>query len=373
MIFGLALVLNENSWMTFAASIGSKISRLDPAPSSECVTGLSGRSRLARLTGIQISSTGSYVPETVVYNEDLSALGCDSDWILQRTGIRQRRKADAGQATSDLALLAARNCLDRAGASPADIDLVVVATITPDHASPSTACHLQRQLGCIAPAMDVNAACAGFMYALVTAGQFVSSGAAGCALVVGAEVMSRTINPADKKTYPLFGDGAGAVLLTPSADQSRGLISYTLGAEGCGGQMLCIPSGGSRLPLTDRALSAGEHYLRMQGRAVFKWAVRVVSDSTRDCLSHAGLSMDQLDLIILHQANARIIDSAVADFGVDPAKIFVNLDRYGNTSAASIPLALDEALTSGQLTSGQRVLLCGFGSGLAWGTAIVQL
>jgi 3-oxoacyl-[acyl-carrier-protein] synthase III len=359
--------------MSFAASSSPKIARLDAATGTSPPTGLSGRSRLSRLTGIEISATGSYVPDLIVDNDDLTELGCDSEWILQRTGIRQRRKAAAEQATSDLAFLATENCLQRANVSPAEVDLIVVATITPDHASPSTACHLQRRLGCVAPAMDINAACAGFMYALVTAGQFVHSGAAQCALVVGAEVMSRTIDPADKKTYPLFGDGAGAILLRPSKDQSKGLVSYTLGAEGCGGQMLCIPSGGSRLPLTAETLAAGEHYLHMEGRSVFKWAVRVVADSARDCLAHAALTVDQLDLLILHQANARIIDSAVSDFAVDREKIFVNLDRYGNTSAASIPLALDEAMTSGQLKAGQRALLCGFGSGLAWGTAIIQL
>lgn len=334
---------------------------------------MSGRSRVGRLTGIEIASTGSYVPETIVANEDLAALGCDSDWIVQRTGILQRRRAAPEQATSDLALLAAQQCLQRAGVQPSEVDLIVVATITPDHASPSTACHLQRQLGCIAPAMDVNAACAGFMYALVTAGQFVANGTAQCALVVGAEVMSRTINPADVKTYPLFGDGAGAVLLRPSEDDSKGLLSYTLGAEGCGGQLLRVPSGGSRLPLTAEALQAGEHYLQMEGRSVFKWAVRVVADSTHDCLAHARLGIEDIDMMILHQANIRIIDSAVSDFAIDREKVFVNLDRYGNTSAASIPLALDEAMTSGELKAGNRALMCGFGSGLAWGTAVVQL
>ncbi len=334
---------------------------------------LSGRSRLGRLLGVEIAATGSYVPETIVANEDLAALGCDSDWIVQRTGILERRRAAPDQATSDLALKAAQQCLARAGVSTAEVDLIVVATITPDHASPSTACHLQKQLGCIAPAMDVNAACAGFMYALVTAGQFIASGTAKCALVVGAEVMSRTINPADVKTYPLFGDGAGAVLLRATDDDSKGLLSYTLGAEGCGGQLLCIPSGGSRLPLTAESLHAGEHYLQMEGRSVFKWAVRVVADSTHDCLAFAGLQMDEIDLMILHQANIRIIDSAVSDFAIDRAKVFVNLDRYGNTSAASIPLALDEAITGGLLKPGNRALMCGFGSGLAWGTAVVQL
>lgn len=334
---------------------------------------LSGRSRMGRLTGIEIAATGSYVPETIVANEDLAELGCDSDWIVQRTGIRERRRAAPAQATSDLALHAARQCLERADAVPADIDLILVATITPDHASPSTACHLQRQLGCVAPSMDINAACAGFMYALVTAGQFVSNGAANCALVVGAEVMSRTINPQDVKTYPLFGDGAGAVLLRASRNRSKGLLSFTLGAEGCGGQMLCIPSGGSRLPLNQETISAGEHFLKMEGRSVFKWAVRAVADSSQDCLAHAGLGVNDLDLMILHQANIRIIDSAVADIGIPREKVFVNLDRYGNTSAASIPLALDEAVSSGQLKAGNRALLCGFGSGLAWGTAILQM
>ena len=185
--------------------------------------------------------------------------------------------------------------------------------------------------------------------------------------------MSRTINPADVKTYPLFGDGAGAVLLRSSDDHSKGLLSYTLGAEGCGGQLLCVPSGGSRLPLTAEALLAGEHFLRMEGRSVFKWAVRVVADSTLDCLTHARLGIEDIDMMILHQANIRIIDSAVSDFAIDRDKVFVNLDRYGNTSAASIPLALDEALTSGELKYGDRALMCGFGSGLAWGTAVVQL
>ncbi|HBE68256.1 MAG TPA: 3-oxoacyl-ACP synthase [Planctomycetaceae bacterium] len=322
--------------------------------------------------GFEIAATGSYVPEQVVANEDLAALGCDSDWIVQRTGILERRKAADDQATSDLALHAARQCLERARISASEVDLIIVATITPDHASPSTACHIQRALGCIAPAMDVNAACAGFMYAMVTAGQFIASGASKNALVIGAEVMSRTIDPSDVKTYPLFGDGAGAVLMRPSSQQ-KGMLSYTLGAEGCGGQMLCIPSGGSRLPLSEEAIANGEHFLRMEGRSVFKWAVRVVAESARDCLTHAGVSIQDIDSVILHQANVRIIDSAVSDFHIDREKVLVNLERYGNTSAASIPLVLDEAITSGKLSSGQRALMCGFGSGLAWGTAVLQM
>ena len=221
--------------------------------------------------------------------------------------------------------------------------------------------------------MDLNAACAGFMYGLVTGGQFVANGTSRCALVIGADVMSRTVNPKDVKTYPLFGDGAGAVLLRRAQDESKGLLSYTLGAEGEGGPHLCIPSGGSRLPLTEENIAAGEHYLQMEGRTVFKWAVRVVAESCQDCLTHSGLDVGDIDLMILHQANMRIIDSAVSDFGISRDKVFVNLERYGNTSAASIPLALHEAYANGQLRPGDKALMCGFGAGLAWGTAIVQL
>ncbi len=340
---------------------------------SETASGISGRSRLGTVTGVELISSGSYLPEDVVRNEDLTALGCDSDWIVQRTGILQRRRCAESEATSDLAYRAAVTCLERAEVSPEDVDLIVVATITPDHASPSVACHLQRRLGANCPAMDVNAACAGFMYAAITASQFVAMGSARRALVIGAEVMSRVINPCDVKTYPLFGDGAGAVLIGPTKDKSKGWLSFTLGSEGCGGDLLCIPSGGSRSPLTPQAIEAGNHYLRMEGRAVFKWAVRVVSDSCRDCLVHSGLSNDDIAMLILHQANIRIIDSAVSDLGIPREKVLVNLDRYGNTSAASVPIALDEALQTGGIVEGDRVLMCGFGSGLAWGTGVFRL
>lgn len=356
--------------MSSVASAVMGMSGHDPVAENRS---LSGRSRMGRLTGIQIAATGIYLPEQVVDNDDLARLGCDSDWIVQRTGIVQRRQAADHEAASDLAVRAAQQCLDRAGVAASDVDLIVVATMTPDHQTPSTACHVQRQLGCVAPAMDVNAACAGFMYAMITAAQFVGTGAARRALVVGTEVMSRAVNPADVKTYPLFGDGAGAVLLQPTSDRTKGLVSFTLGSEGWGAESLCIPSGGSRQPMTAEALAAGGHYLHMEGRTVFKWAVRVVADSTRDCLAHADLNFSDLDCLILHQANIRIIDSAVADFDVDRDKVIVNLDRYGNTSAASIPIALDEAIHGGRVRPGSRVLMSGFGSGLAWGTAIFAM
>jgi 3-oxoacyl-[acyl-carrier-protein] synthase III len=335
-------------------------------------TRLSGRSRMGQALGVQIAATGSYVPSEIVTNEDLAALGCDSEWIVRRTGILERRRAAAAEATSDLAYEAAIRCMRNAGVTANELDLILVATITPDHPTPSTACHLQRRLGAIAPAMDINAACAGFMYGLVTGAQFVRAGNAARVLVVGADVMSRTIDPRDIKTFPLFGDGAGAALLTPDQPQGSGLLAYTLGSEGCGGEMLCIPGGGSREMLTPDRLAAGQQYLRMDGRNVFKWAVRVIAESTLDVLSATSLASSDLDLLILHQANQRIIDSAADDLAVDRERIFVNLERYGNTSAASIPLALDEAVHAGRIQRGNHVLMCGFGAGLAWGTSVLR-
>jgi 3-oxoacyl-[acyl-carrier-protein] synthase-3 len=331
----------------------------------------SGRSRLNRLMGIKIAATGSFVPERVVPNEELAALGCDSDWIVQRTGIKQRHHANPDVATSDLAIAAAQDCLARANLNASEVDLILVATITPDQLTPSTACLVQDKLGCVCPAMDVNAACAGFMYALITAAQFVKAGTARNALVIGAEVMSRTVNPADIKTYPLFGDGAGAVLVQPSDDPQQGFASYTLGAEGVGATALCIPGGGSREPLSAEGLNAGRQFLAMDGRTVFKWAVRVIEDSTIDVLGFAGWKPSDLQCVILHQANLRIIDSAVEDFEFERDRLLINVDRYGNTSAASIPLALDEAVKTGRVQRGDKLLLSGFGSGLAWGTAAV--
>ena len=317
--------------------------------------------------------TGSFVPDNLVTNEDLAALGCDSDWIVRRTGIRQRYHADKGTSTGDLCLPAATAAMDAAGVTAADIDLILVATITPDHITPSTACHLQRQIGAVAPAMDVSAACAGFVYAMVTASSFIAAGNAKCALVVGADLMSRTIDPDDKKTFPLFGDGAGAMVLGADATGQKGLLSYQLGSEGCGGEMLCIPAGGTRQPFDENTLTDGSRYLKMDGRNVFKWAVRLVDESAKEVMKHAGVDASQLDHVVLHQANQRIIDSAVSDLGVDADRVYMNLDRYGNTSGASIPLAIDEMVRSGTLAPNQKALLCGFGSGLAWGTAVLQL
>ncbi|MEX0824932.1 MAG: beta-ketoacyl-ACP synthase III [Pirellulaceae bacterium] len=360
----------------FASATPSVKTSSSVRPSNIVKLSADKRSRMGQLMGVKIAATGSYVPERVVTNEDLAALGCDSDWILRRTGILERRHAAASEATSDLAYASAVRCMQRAEVTADQLDLILVATITPDHPTPSTACHLQRRLGAVAPAMDIGAACAGFMYAAVTGAQFIASGNARRVLVVGADLMSRTVDPEDKKTYPLFGDAAGAALLVPDHNQDEsqlaGMLSYTLGSEGCGGEMLCINAGGSRRALSPEAWDAGGQYLRMDGRAVFKWAVRVVAESSQSVLREAGVAATDVQLLILHQANQRIIDSAVADLGIERDRVFVNLERYGNTSAASIPLALDEAVRAGRLQRGDYVLMCGFGAGLAWGTALIR-
>jgi len=321
--------------------------------------------------GVQVLATGSYAPATIVTNEDLRPLGYDPDWILQRTGIHERRRAAADQATSDLACEAARRCLEQADVSPRDVDLILFATMTPDMPAPATACLLQRQLGATAPAMDLNAACAGFMYALVTGMHFVQGGFFQRVLVVGADCMSRAVDPLDRKTFPLFGDAAGAVLLGKGG-RHQGLLSYTLGADGASGDVLCTPAGGSREPITPEVLAARRQFLRMEGRAVFKWAVRTVSEAMHDVLQHATLEPDAVDLVVMHQANIRIIDAAMNDLRIERNRLLVNLDRYGNTSAASIPLVLDEAYRDGLICEGRRLLLAGFGAGLAWAAGVFQ-
>lgn len=327
---------------------------------------------MRRLTGVRIIGTGSYVPDAIVRNEDLQAsLGCDPEWIVQRTGIVERRHAPPDMATSDLAVRAAERCIETAGIDPGEIDLVLVGTFTPDMSFPSVACIVQDRLGLSAPAVDVQAACAGFMYALITASQFVATGCSRRALVIGADCNSRILNPKDVRTYPLFGDGAGAVLLA-AGEADQGLLSYTLGADGSGGDLLSRPVGGSRTPLTPERFAEDRHYLQMDGRAIFKWAIRLVEDTVRDVLAAAELGIDDVDLVLLHQANIRIVSAAADTLGIDRDKVVVNLDRYGNTSAGSIPLALDESCHAGRVERGSRVLMSGFGAGLTWGTALWQ-
>ena len=321
------------------------------------------------LTGVQILASGCYAPENVIANEALAELGYDADWIIQRTGIQSRCRAGEDQACSDIAYEAARRCLENGKINASDIDLILLATITPAPPTPSPACHVQRMLGSNAPAMDLGAACSGFMYALVTGMQFIKTGTYQRVLIIGADLMSRTVNPADTKTFPLFGDGAGAVVIGPGSDE-QGFVSYTLGADGHGAELLEQPAGGTRCPATAETIAQNLQYLQMDGRSVFKWAIRTLSDSVNQVLDAASLTADDIDLTIFHQANIRIIDAAANDLGLPSDKVFVNLDKYGNTSAASIPLALAEAVEQQLVTSGQNLLISGFGAGLAWGAGV---
>ena len=329
------------------------------------------RSPLRRLTGVQIVSTGSFVPDNVVTNEALASLGCDADWIIQRTGIRERRHAPPGMATSDMAIAAAERCLAGVDIDRREIDLVVLATLSPDYLLPATATTVQDRLGLNCAAMDLSAACAGFMYALVTGMQFVATGTSKYALVIGADTNSRVMNPEDKKTYPLFGDGAGAVLLAKGSSE-QGLLSYTLGADGSGAQLLVRPAGGSRVPLDPTRAGGADWFVKMDGRPVFKWAVRLLEDSARQVLEAGGFGTEDVDLWLLHQANIRILDAATDALKIDRKKVAIHLDRYGNTSAGSVPIALDESLREGRFGRDDLLLLCGFGGGLSWGTALVR-
>ncbi len=330
-------------------------------------------SRFGRAVGFRLAGIGSYVPASVVTNADLAHLGCDPQWIVERSGIHQRRHAPPEIATSDLATAAAREAIAMAGVDPAAIDLLVLGTFTPDMCIPSTACIVQEALGLDAPAMDVTAACAGFAYALVTASQFLAAGTSRLVLVVGADTNSRVVDPADIKTWPLFGDGAGAVLLEATGAPDRGLLASALGSDGRGAGLLACPMSGSRRPITAEGAARREQFMQMDGRAVFKWAIRLVEENVRHVVQHSGLPLEAIDLFVLHQANARIIEGARAALDVPAEKMAINLDRFGNTSSGSIPLALDEAWRAGRVGPGSTVVVCGFGGGLAWGSAVWRL
>jgi 3-oxoacyl-[acyl-carrier-protein] synthase-3 len=324
---------------------------------------------VSRNGSIGITGVGAYVPDRVLTNDDLSQLVDTSDeWIVERTGIKERHIAEPGQAASDLALPAARQALDAAGVAPADLDLVVVATVTPDMFFPSTASLLASGLGAPdAGAYDLSAGCTGFMYALAQAYGTVAGGLARNALVVGAETLSKIINWHDRSTCVLFGDGAGAAVIAPVAE--GGFLGFELGSDGEGGKELSIPAGGSRNPSSAETVAQEMHFLTMNGREVYKFATRVLVASAESLLAECGLTVDDVDLYIPHQANKRIIDHAAAKLGIPEEKVFVNVDRYGNTSSASIPLCLAQGVREGRLEPGTRVLMTGMGAGLTWGSA----
>ncbi|MBW8064854.1 MAG: ketoacyl-ACP synthase III [Nitrospira sp.] len=320
----------------------------------------------------RIAGTGSYVPERVLTNRDLERMVATSDaWIVDRTGIRERRIAAPGEACSDLGVRAAEVALQAAGVDAAELDLILVATCTGDAPLPSTACIIQHRLGAVrAAACDLGAACCGFVYALAVGDAYVKTGFRHV-LVVGAEVMSMITDWTDRNTCVLFGDGAGAVVLT-AEEGERGILSSHLHSDGSLWELICVPGGGSRIPPSEKMLADGLQYMKMKGNETFKVAVKTLEDSAREALSANNLSMEDLDLYVPHQANARIISAVAARLGLPMEKVVLNMDRYGNTSAASIPLALDEAVRAGRVGEGSLVMMAAFGSGLTWASSLVR-
>jgi 3-oxoacyl-[acyl-carrier-protein] synthase III len=321
---------------------------------------------------ISITGLGCYVPERVVTNDELAQFVETSDeWILERTGIRERRIAAPEQALSDLCLPAAWDALEQAGVRAADLDLIIVATVTPDMFFPSTGAIIADELGAKeAAAYDLSAGCTGFMYALAQAHGMVSAGLSSCALVIGGDVLSKIMNWHDRGTCVLFGDGAGAVVLEPVQDE--GFLGFELGADGSGGVHLNMPAGGSRLPATAETVAAEQHFVFMNGREVFKFATRVLVSSAEKLLEECNSTMDAVDVYVPHQANVRIIDHAAKKLGVPEERVVVNVDRFGNTSSGSIPLALADAVSDGRLEEGKLVLMTGMGAGLTWGSALMR-
>ena len=305
-------------------------------------------------------------------NFDLEKMVDTSDeWIRTRTGIQERRIAPPEVATSDLALASARAALESAGIAPADLDLIVVATVTPDTFFPCTASLLQQALGASAVAFDILVGCTGFVYGLAIAGEMISAGIYRHALVIGAEILSKITDWQDRSSCVLFGDAAGAAVLA-NVPEDHGILAYSLGNDGTHADALKIPAGGSRLPASSETVAKRLHYLTMNGPEVFKFAVRALADSSEQVVRSAGLTMSDIEIVIPHQANLRIIDAAAKRLKIPYERFIVNLDRYGNTSAASIPLALDEAVRNGRIRPGDHVLLSNFGAGLSWGTMVMR-
>ncbi len=320
-----------------------------------------------------IVGMGAYVPERVLTNADLEKLVDTTDeWITTRTGIKERRLAAAGEFTSDIATRAAERALKNANVTPDQIDMIIVATITPDMLFPSTACLVQQKIGARrAAAFDIEAACSGFIYALEIGQQFIATRTYDTVLIIGAEKLSSIIDWTDRNTCVLFGDGAGAAVLQ-NRPNSHGLLTVCMGADGSKAELLSMPGGGSRCPATPQSVDARLHYLRMDGKETFKSAVNAMFQAGQEALRRCDVDISRIKCVIPHQANRRIIDAVGERLGVTPEQVFVNLDKYGNTSAASVAIALDEAVTSGRIQRGDLVLLVVFGAGLTWGAAVIE-
>ena len=323
---------------------------------------------------VKISGLGTYVPPRLLTNADLERMvDTTNEWILQRTGIRERHVVDPGVATSDIAAPAAKAALDEAGLSPDEIGFIVVGTTTPDTIFPSTACMLQAKIGATkAWGFDLGAACSGFTYSLTTGWAMVATGAVEHALVVGADVMSSIIDYTDRKTCILFGDGAGAVVLSVAKDDEPGIIDFTHEIDGTGGDALCMPAGGSRLPASHETVDKRQHYVKQDGQTVFKFAVKKNEEIAQRILERNGLTGADLDLYCSHQANRRIIEATAHRLGLSPDKVIINLERYGNTTGATIPLALADARKEGHLKRNNLVLLASVGAGFTVGSVLLR-
>lgn len=320
-----------------------------------------------------IVGVGSYVPERVLTNTDLEKMVDTTDeWITTRTGIKERRIAAEGETTSDMAAKAAHKAMETAGVTAADIDLIIVATVTPDMAFPSTACLVQEKIGASrAAAFDLEAACSGFIYALEIAQQFIATRTCDTVLVIGAEKLSSIVDWQDRNTCVLFGDGAGAAVLQNRPD-SHGLLTACMGADGSKGQVLCVPAGGSACPPSVDSVTRRLHFIRMDGRETFKNAVQAMLSAGREAMRRCEIDITQVKCVIPHQANQRIIDAVGERLGAAPEQVFVNLHKYGNTSAASVAIALEEAVSTGRVSRGDLVLLVVFGGGFTWGAAVIE-
>jgi 3-oxoacyl-[acyl-carrier-protein] synthase III len=320
-----------------------------------------------------IIATGSYVPEKILNNEYFEKIvDTSNEWIISRTGIEERRVADENTATSDLATKAALNAMEKASIKAEEIDLIIVATVTPDFAFPSTACIVQKNIGAVnAAAFDLEAACSGFMYGMTIADSFVRTGVYKKVLVIGAETLSKIVDYTDRNTCLLFGDGAGAVIIS-EVEEGYGILASHLGANGTAGHLLTLPAGGSRMPATEQTLKDRKHYVQMDGSEVFKFAIKIMGEAAEKALESCGLKKEDIDFLIPHQANTRIIESAVRRLKISPEKVFVNVNKYGNMSAASIAVALDEANEQKCLKDGDIVVLVGFGGGLTWGSSVIR-
>jgi len=321
-----------------------------------------------------IIGTGSFLPDRVLSNIDLEGMVDTSDeWITTRTGIKERRILDDHLAASDMGYMAAKQCLETAGVRPVDVDMILTATITPDYLFPATACQIQAKLGADnAAAIDLEAACSGFVYGVNIASQFIGTGVYRNVLVVGSECLSKITDYTDRTSCILFGDGAGAALVSASDDPERGILHFSMGADGSRGDCMILPAGGSKAPATVETIRNRQHYMHIRGREVFKLAVQKICDLIEDAVLSLDVALDDVALIVPHQSNFRILKLSAEKLGLPIEKLYVNIDRFGNTSAASVPIALDEAVRLGRIKSGDLVVLVAFGGGLTWANSAIR-